>query len=116
MLKEGNQVLFAYTGLLSPLFLVLKTRTTWEKVSAFQVQDTEFSGVGLSSPAQQSYSSDAHGTWIPGLRGSPVATEIEVHSLGAVALALLCRTLRGAGISSAHPSPGGPQGLTAGRD
>ena len=51
MLKEGDQVLFVYTGLRSPLFLVLKTRTTWEWVSALQVQDTEFSGVGLSFPA-----------------------------------------------------------------
>ena len=51
MLKEGDQVLFVYTGLCSPLFLVLKTRTTWEWVSALQVRDTEFSGVGLSFPA-----------------------------------------------------------------
>lgn len=51
MLKEGDQVLFVYTGLRPPLFLVLKTRTTWEWVSALQVRDTEFSGVGLSFPA-----------------------------------------------------------------
>ena len=60
MLKEGDQVLFVYTGLRPPLFLVLKTRTTWEWVSALQVRDTEFSGVGLSSPVQQSHIPQMH--------------------------------------------------------
>lgn len=58
MLKEGDQAPFVYAC--SPLFLLLKTKTTWEWVSAFQVQDTEFSGVGLSSPVQQSHIPQMH--------------------------------------------------------
>lgn len=78
MLKEGDQALFVYAHF---PFLGTKTKTTWEWVSAFQVQDTEFSGVGLSSPVQQSHIPQMHmAIWTPSLQGPPVATEIEVHS------------------------------------
>lgn len=51
--------------------------------------------------------------WAPGplestLRGSPAAIESTIYPLRTVPSALRCRTLRGVGAFSAHPSSGSP--------